>query len=67
MSFVVTAGGRGSRDWAKFGLAVVLAGQVMAIPTVVTSDMERKGPDEPVYSEEEERQMIERLRDLGYE
>jgi hypothetical protein len=23
--------------------------------------------DEPVYTEEEERQMVERLRDLGYE
>jgi hypothetical protein len=25
------------------------------------------GLDEPVYSEEEERQMVEKLRDLGYE
>ena len=27
----------------------------------------REASDEPVYSEEEERQMVERLRDLGYE
>jgi predicted AlkP superfamily phosphohydrolase/phosphomutase len=27
----------------------------------------REARDEPVYSEEEERQMVERLRDLGYE
>jgi hypothetical protein len=27
----------------------------------------REAGDEPVYSEEEERQMVERLRDLGYE
>jgi chorismate mutase len=27
----------------------------------------REASDVPVYSEEEERQMVERLRDLGYE
>src|SRR6185437_12405211 len=28
---------------------------------------QREASDEPVYSEEDERQMVERLRDLGYE
>ena len=28
---------------------------------------QHEASDEPVYSEEEERQMVERLRDLGYE
>src|SRR5205085_6089502 len=48
-------------------LTAILEEDVGAVAAVVTSDMERRGPDEPVYSEEEERQMIERLRDLGYE
>ena len=33
----------------------------------VTPETPREASDEPVYSEEEERQMVERLRDLGYE
>ena len=34
---------------------------------MVAADTAPKASDEPVYSEEEERQMVERLRDLGYE
>jgi hypothetical protein len=33
----------------------------------VAPEAQREASDEPVYSEEEERQMVERLRDLGYE
>jgi hypothetical protein len=33
----------------------------------VAATTQREASDEPVYSEEEERQMVERLRDLGYE
>ena len=31
------------------------------------AETSHEASDEPVYSEEEERQMVERLRDLGYE
>jgi hypothetical protein len=34
---------------------------------VVAADTASTASDEPVYSQEEEEQMIERLRDLGYE
>jgi predicted AlkP superfamily phosphohydrolase/phosphomutase len=34
---------------------------------VAQATREHEASDEPVYSEEEERQMVERLRDLGYE
>ena len=34
---------------------------------VATPRRRAEASDEPVYSEEEERQMVERLRDLGYE
>ncbi len=35
--------------------------------TAAVAPETREASDEPVYSEEEERQMVERLRDLGYE
>ena len=40
--------------------AAPAAGIAAAAPSHVASD-------EPVYTEEEERQMVEKLRDLGYE
>jgi hypothetical protein len=33
----------------------------------VTAAPSHEASDEPVYTEEEERQMVEKLRDLGYE
>jgi hypothetical protein len=38
-----------------------------AAEAVAPAEAKREASDEPVYSEEEERQMVERLRDLGYE
>ena len=34
---------------------------------VTTTAPSHEASDEPVYTEEEERQMVEKLRDLGYE
>jgi len=48
-------------------LNAILEEDTTPAAAVVAADTERKGTDEPVYSQEEERQMIERLRDLGYE
>jgi len=48
-------------------LAAILDEDAEPAAAVVAADTARKASDEPVYSEEEERQMIERLRDLGYE
>jgi hypothetical protein len=39
----------------------------VAATEAVAHETPHKASDEPVYSEEEERQMVERLRDLGYE
>jgi predicted AlkP superfamily phosphohydrolase/phosphomutase len=46
-------------------LAAIL-GQAPGAAEVVAAET-REASDAPVYSEEEERQMVERLRDLGYE
>jgi predicted AlkP superfamily phosphohydrolase/phosphomutase len=48
-------------------LAAILEADGGAAAEAVTPDTPREASDEPVYSEEEERQMVERLRDLGYE
>jgi hypothetical protein len=48
-------------------LAAILEEDGAATAEAVTPETQREGSDEPVYSEEEERQMVERLRDLGYE
>ena len=48
-------------------LAAILDEDAEPAAAVVAADTAPKASDEPVYSEEEERQMIERLRDLGYE
>jgi predicted AlkP superfamily phosphohydrolase/phosphomutase len=46
-------------------LAAILEQETGA--TAAVAPEAREASDEPVYSEEEERQMVERLRDLGYE
>ena len=46
-------------------LAAIL--EERAVAEAVAAATAREASDEPVYSEEEERQMVERLRDLGYE
>ena len=47
-------------------LAAIL-GHAPTVAEAVAPETRREASDEPVYSEEEERQMVERLRDLGYE
>jgi predicted AlkP superfamily phosphohydrolase/phosphomutase len=47
-------------------LAAIL-GHAPTVAEAVAPETRRETSDEPVYSEEEERQMVERLRDLGYE
>jgi hypothetical protein len=48
-------------------LAAILEEDGGAATETVAAETPREASDEPVYSEEEERQMVERLRDLGYE
>jgi predicted AlkP superfamily phosphohydrolase/phosphomutase len=48
-------------------LAAILEEDARTTAGTVASAAPRVASDEPVYSEEEERQMVERLRDLGYE
>jgi len=48
-------------------LAEILEDGAGAAAESVAPAMAQEASDEPVYSEEEERQMVERLRDLGYE
>jgi predicted AlkP superfamily phosphohydrolase/phosphomutase len=48
-------------------LAAILEQDGAAAPEAVAPETLQEASDEPVYSEEEERQMVERLRDLGYE
>jgi predicted AlkP superfamily phosphohydrolase/phosphomutase len=48
-------------------LAAILEEETGATAEAVAAETTREASDEPVYSEEEERQMVERLRDLGYE
>jgi predicted AlkP superfamily phosphohydrolase/phosphomutase len=48
-------------------LAAILEQDGDAAAEAVAAETPREVSDEPVYSEEEERQMVERLRDLGYE
>jgi predicted AlkP superfamily phosphohydrolase/phosphomutase len=48
-------------------LAAILEEGGGAAAEAVAPETQREASDEPVYSEEEERQMVERLRDLGYE
>ncbi len=45
--------------------AILDVGEAAAEPVAPAAP--REASEEPVYSEEEERQMVERLRDLGYE
>jgi len=47
--------------------AILEEGTGRAAEVAVTSEAPPDTSDQPVYSEEEERQMVERLRDLGYE
>jgi len=48
-------------------LAAILEEDAGVAAGAVAPETARHASDEPVYSEEEERQMVERLRDLGYE
>jgi predicted AlkP superfamily phosphohydrolase/phosphomutase len=48
-------------------LAAILEEEAGVGAEAVAAETPREASDEPVYSEEEERQMVERLRDLGYE
>jgi predicted AlkP superfamily phosphohydrolase/phosphomutase len=48
-------------------LAAILEEDGAAATEAVAPETPQEASDEPVYSEEEERQMVERLRDLGYE
>ena len=48
-------------------LAAILEEDAGDAAEAVAAETQREASDEPVYSEEEERQMVERLRDLGYE
>jgi predicted AlkP superfamily phosphohydrolase/phosphomutase len=48
-------------------LAAILEEGAGAAAATIASDAPQETSDEPVYTEEEERQMVERLRDLGYE
>jgi hypothetical protein len=48
-------------------LAAILEEDGGTAAETVAAETPREASDEPVYSEEEERQMVERLRDLGYE
>ena len=48
-------------------LAAILEEDAGGAAETVAPETRREASDEPVYSEEEERQMVERLRDLGYE
>jgi len=48
-------------------LAAILERDGAAATETVEPETTHEASDEPVYSEEEERQMVERLRDLGYE
>jgi predicted AlkP superfamily phosphohydrolase/phosphomutase len=48
-------------------LAAILDEDAGATAETVAAETQHEASDEPVYSEEEERQMVERLRDLGYE
>jgi predicted AlkP superfamily phosphohydrolase/phosphomutase len=48
-------------------LAAILEEDAGTPAETVASETPRAASDDPVYSEEEERQMVERLRDLGYE
>jgi hypothetical protein len=48
-------------------LAAILEENGAAAAEAVAAETPHGASDEPVYSEEEERQMVERLRDLGYE
>ncbi|MGZ4332896.1 MAG: alkaline phosphatase family protein [Gaiellaceae bacterium] len=48
-------------------LAAILEEETGTAAETVAAETPREASDEPVYSEEEERQMVERLRDLGYE
>jgi hypothetical protein len=48
-------------------LAAILEEEAGVTADAVAAEAPRETRDEPVYSEEEERQMVERLRDLGYE
>jgi hypothetical protein len=48
-------------------LTAILEDDAGATAETVAAETQREASDEPVYSEEEERQMVERLRDLGYE
>ena len=48
-------------------LAAILEEDGAAAAEAVAPETPHEASDEPVYSEEEERQMVERLRDLGYE
>jgi hypothetical protein len=48
-------------------LGAILDEDAEPAAAVVAADTAPKASDEPVYSQEEEEQMIERLRDLGYE
>jgi hypothetical protein len=48
-------------------LAAILEQDAGETTEAVKAETPQEASDEPVYSEEEERQMVERLRDLGYE
>ena len=48
-------------------LAAILAEDAGVAAGAIAPETPPEASDEPVYSEEEERQMVERLRDLGYE
>ena len=48
-------------------LAAILEEDAGEAADTVASETPQQARDEPVYSEEEEQQMVERLRDLGYE
>ena len=48
-------------------LSAILEEDAGGAAAAVAPETTREASDEPVYSEEEERQMVERLRDLGYE
>ena len=48
-------------------LSAILEEDAGGAAAAIAPETTREASDEPVYSEEEERQMVERLRDLGYE
>ena len=48
-------------------LAAILEEETGAAAAAIAPEAPQHTSEEPVYSEEEERQMVERLRDLGYE